>query len=84
LLRARRERPCRCAAEHHDELAPLHSITSSARASKVGGISRPSRLEYLWVHENSDHHGMGPSSRQKANPLPLMPPCNRLRFFRRW
>src|SRR5262249_51349254 len=44
LLRMRRERPCRCAAEHHDELAPLHSITSSARASKVGGISRPAGL----------------------------------------
>src|SRR6266404_2248532 len=33
LLRARRERPRgRCAAESQDELAPLHSITSSARA----------------------------------------------------
>src|SRR5262245_12344285 len=34
LLRARRERPCgRRAAKERDELAPLHSITSSARAS---------------------------------------------------
>src|ERR671934_252922 len=34
LLRARRERPCsRRAAEQRDEVAPLHSITSSARAS---------------------------------------------------
>ena len=32
LLRARRERPRRCAAEKRDELAPPHSITSSARA----------------------------------------------------
>jgi hypothetical protein len=32
LLRARRERPRGCrAAEHGDELAALHSITSSAR-----------------------------------------------------
>jgi hypothetical protein len=43
LLRARRERPrgC-CAAKQRDELASPHSITSSARASTVGGISRPS------------------------------------------
>src|SRR5262249_16150716 len=42
LLRARRERPCRRrAAEQCHELAPLHSITSSARASSVGGTSRP-------------------------------------------
>src|SRR5262249_21261267 len=40
LLRARRERPrCRRAADKGDELAPFHSITSSARASSVGGIS---------------------------------------------
>src|SRR5262249_42499869 len=35
--RARRERPRRRAAEQRDELAALHSITSSARASSVGG-----------------------------------------------
>src|SRR5262245_14068337 len=46
LLRARREGPRRrCAAEQRDELAaPNHSITSSARASSVGGTSRPSAL----------------------------------------
>jgi hypothetical protein len=43
LLRARRERPRCCgAAEQRDELAPYHSITSSARASSVGGTVRPS------------------------------------------
>src|SRR5499433_214554 len=43
LLRARRERPrSRRAAEQRDELAALHSITSSALASSMGGISRPS------------------------------------------
>src|SRR5262249_3386709 len=44
LLRKCRERPC-CngSAKQCDELAPPdHSITSSARASKVGGTSRPS------------------------------------------
>src|SRR5262249_37217022 len=40
LLRARRERPRRRAAENRDERAALHSITLSARASTVVGISR--------------------------------------------
>src|SRR5262245_59165876 len=44
LLRARRQRPRRRAAEQSDELAPSHSITSSARASRVEGTSRPSTL----------------------------------------
>src|SRR6516165_12062499 len=46
LLRARRERPRRCAAKQRDELAPLHlcghSITSSARATRLSGTVRPS------------------------------------------
>src|SRR5215510_13162288 len=43
LLRARRERPRGSrAADERYELAAVHSITSSARASSVGGISRPS------------------------------------------
>src|SRR5262249_7114915 len=41
LLRARRERPRGRAADQRDELAALHSITSSARASTVVGMSRP-------------------------------------------
>src|SRR5262249_35747111 len=45
LLRPRRERPRhRRAAEQRDELTALHSITSSARASSVAGISRPRAL----------------------------------------
>src|SRR5262249_36688753 len=47
LLRARRERPCCRAAENRDEIAALHSITSSARASSVGGTSRPSAFAVL-------------------------------------
>src|SRR5262249_15490212 len=51
LLRARSERPRRRAAEQRDELASLHlrghSITSSARASTVGGSSRPSALAFF-------------------------------------
>src|SRR5262249_47369905 len=45
LLRARRERPPdRRPADERDERAALHSITSSARASSVGGTSRAERL----------------------------------------
>src|SRR5712691_11636239 len=48
LLRMRCERPShRRAGEQRDELAPLHSITSSARASSVGGTSSPSTLAVL-------------------------------------
>src|SRR5262249_39689036 len=43
-LRTRRERPRRRAADERNELAPLHSITSSARASSAGGMVRPSGL----------------------------------------
>src|SRR5262249_18222703 len=44
LLRPRRERPSGRAADERDELASPHSITSSARASNVGGMSKPSAL----------------------------------------
>jgi hypothetical protein len=44
LLRARRERPRDRAAKQHDELAPFHSITSSARASTLVGSLKPSAL----------------------------------------
>src|SRR6516225_6950891 len=37
LLRARRERPCRRAPKQRDELAPFHSMTSSARSIIDGG-----------------------------------------------
>ena len=48
LLRLRPERPHRCAAaEKRDEFTSFHSITSSARASSVGGTSRPSALAVL-------------------------------------
>src|SRR5262245_619206 len=55
LLRPRRQRPRhRRAAEQRDELAaPDHSITSSSRASSVGGTSRPSALAVLRLITNS-------------------------------
>jgi hypothetical protein len=42
LLRARRDRPRRRAAEQRDELAACHSITSSAMVRSPGGTSMPS------------------------------------------
>src|SRR5262245_30586286 len=53
LLRARRQRPCRRAAEQRDELAAFHSITSSASASSLSGTSRPSALAVLRLMTNS-------------------------------
>src|SRR5262249_57533757 len=65
LLRARRERPRgRRATEQRDELAALHSITSSARAINVGGPVRPSVLAVLRLMTNSSLVGnsMGKSA----------------------
>src|SRR5262249_10487399 len=54
LLRARRERPRRrCTANERDELASFHSITSSARASSVGGTSSRSALALLRLMTSS-------------------------------
>ena len=55
LLRARRERPHRRrAAEQRDEVAAVHSITSSAMASSLSGIWRPSVLAVLRLITNSN------------------------------
>src|SRR5262249_39014849 len=48
LLRTRRKRPSRHrAAEQRYDLAPLHSIPSSARTSRRSGTVRPSALAVL-------------------------------------
>src|SRR5215472_14802870 len=54
LLRARRERPRCCRADKRDEPAPPHSITSSAVASSLSGISRPNALAALRLMINSN------------------------------
>src|SRR5262249_23807889 len=56
LLRTHRERPrCRSAAEQRYELAPAHhSITSSARATKIGETSKPKALAVLRLTTNSN------------------------------
>ena len=53
LLRARRERPRDRSAECCDEFSPLHSITSSARASTDGGMVRPSAFAVLRLMTSS-------------------------------
>src|SRR5262249_9647194 len=54
MLRPRHYRPRRRAAEQRDEGAPVHSITSSARASSVGGTSRPSVLAVVRLMTRSN------------------------------
>src|SRR5262245_49576560 len=54
LLPARRDRPRgRGAAEQSDELAPLHSITSSARPSRMIGKVSPSVFAVLRLMTSS-------------------------------
>src|SRR5262249_1514396 len=73
-LRARRERPRRRAAEQRDELAAAaHSITSSARASSVGGTSRPSPLAVLGLITNSNLMGCCPGRSAVFSPLRMRP-----------
>src|SRR6516162_3202590 len=54
LLRARRARPrCRAAEQRYELAAFHHSITSSARASSVGGTSKPSAFAVLRLMTSS-------------------------------
>jgi hypothetical protein len=48
LLRPSRKRPRGRAAEKRDERVSPHSITSSTRASSVGGTLRP-RIRAVWA-----------------------------------
>src|SRR5262249_59574290 len=54
LLRARREWPRRCTAKQCDELAPPHSITSSASVSRLSEILRPSALAVVRLMTRSN------------------------------
>src|SRR5262249_17822737 len=54
LLRARRYRPRRRTAEQRDEIAPLHSITSSASNWIELGTSMPSALAVCALMTNSN------------------------------
>jgi hypothetical protein len=59
----------RRAAEERDEVASLHSITSSARARSVGGTSKPSCLAVLRLMRNSNV--VGPSTGSSPGLVPL-------------
>jgi hypothetical protein len=48
IHRTRHERHRRRAAEQRDDRSPLHSITSSARASTDGGTARPMARAFRW------------------------------------
>src|SRR3974390_1991599 len=55
LLRTHREWPRRYrTTEKSDELAPLHSMTSSARASSAGGMVTPSAFAVLRLMTSSN------------------------------
>src|SRR6516225_2283780 len=69
LLRPRSERPRRRAAEHRDELAPLHSITSSASCCSCSGTSRPSALAVFRLMLSSNL--TGPCAGKSAGLAPL-------------
>src|SRR5712691_5408914 len=73
LLRSRRKRPRRRAADKRDELAPPHSITSSASASSVGGISTPNAFAVARLMTSSN---LVPSSTGRSpgfSPLRIRP-----------
>ena len=57
--RARRGRPRRCrAAKKLDEIAPPHSITSSARASSVAGTLRPIAFAIFQIDDEFEFRGL--------------------------
>src|SRR6516162_340839 len=74
LLRPRRERPRRRAADQRDELAPFHhSITSSASASSLSGIWRPNAFAVLRLMTNSNLVGCTTGKSPGLAPLRIRP-----------
>src|SRR5262249_10167017 len=77
LLRARGEQQKKRrygrAGEQRDELPPFHSITSSARASSVGGTSRPSAAAVCRLMTNSNLVGCRIGSSAGFSPLSTPP-----------
>src|SRR5262249_51167682 len=74
LLRPCCDRPCRCrAAEEGNELAPSHSITSSAMASKVGGTSMPSSRAVCRLMTSSNRTALITGRSPGFSPLRMRP-----------
>src|SRR5262249_32152931 len=83
LLRARRERPHGSrAAKQRDELTPFHSITSSARASSVGGISRPRALAVTRLMTRSNLVGCSTGRSPGFAPRSILSTYSAARRFR--
>src|SRR5262245_16035561 len=74
LLRTRRQRPSnsRRAAEQSDELAAVHSITSSAIASSLSGTFRPSALAVRRLITNSNRVGCSTGRSAGFAPLKIL------------
>src|SRR5262249_61237499 len=74
LLRPRPERPCRGhTAEQRDELAALHSITSSARARSIGATVRPSTLAAVKLITSSNLVGNSIGRSPALAPFKILP-----------
>src|SRR5262249_40992964 len=73
LLRARRERPRRRAADERDKIAPFQSITSSARARSIGDTVRPSALAVLRLITSSKVVGCSTGRSLGLVPLRMRP-----------
>src|SRR3954447_3110551 len=74
LLSARRHgRRDRRAAEQCDELAPPHSITSSAKASRLAGIVMPNSLAVFRLITNSNLVGTQTGRSPALSPLRMRP-----------
>src|SRR6516165_7281755 len=73
LLRARRERACRRATEERDELAAIHSMTSSAMARSCGGTSMPSSVAVPRLMTSSNFTACWTGSSVGLAPLRMLP-----------
>jgi hypothetical protein len=73
LLRSRRERPGSRAAERRDELAALHSITSLACASRLGGTVIPIALAVDRLMTSSNWVGCTTGMSAGFSPLRMRP-----------
>src|SRR5262249_41463307 len=72
LLGACRHRPRGRAAEQRDELAPLHSITSSARRRKDSGIVSPIALAVVRLMTRSNLVGCSTGRSAGLAPLKIL------------
>src|SRR5262245_51353743 len=73
LLRTRRERPCGRAAEKADEVAPVHSITSSAVICMISGTVRPSAFAVLRLTASSNFTVCWTGRSAGCSPLSIRP-----------